>query len=68
MSNVPAAEPPVQEMPHTCAYTMLNDTVCGKPAEYRLSNRNIWLCQYHYAVMLDVLRMKTLRHWFKERG
>jgi hypothetical protein len=66
MSNVPAAEPPVQEMPHTCAYASMNG-MCGKPAEFRMSNRNIWLCQYHYAVMLDVLRMKTLRHWFEEK-
>jgi hypothetical protein len=66
MSNVPAAEPPIQEMPHTCAYTLTNG-LCGKSAEFRMSNRNIWLCQYHYAVMLDVLRMKTLRHWFEEK-
>jgi hypothetical protein len=66
MSNVPAAEPPVQEMPHTCSYASMNG-LCGKPATYRLSNMAVWLCQYHYAVLIDVLRMKTLRAWFEEK-
>lgn len=66
MRDVPAAQPIIQEMPHTCAYTTRNG-MCGKPATFRMANtKNTWLCQYHYAVILDVLRCKTLRSWFEE--
>jgi hypothetical protein len=67
MSNIPAAEPPVQEVPHTCAYVMLNDAVCGKSADFRLNpNKDVWLCPTHYTVLIDVLSLKTLRSWFEE--
>lgn len=67
MTNVPAAEPPVQEMPHTCAFTTHTGQLCGQVAEYRMPGKQqTYLCQSHYVLVLDVLRAKTLRSWFEE--
>lgn len=69
MSNIPAAEPPVQEMPHTCIFTTQTGQICSQIAEYRMPGKQqTWLCQRHYALVLDVLRVKTLRRWFEEKG
>jgi hypothetical protein len=67
MSNIPAAEPPVQEMPHACAYTAQGKP-CGRPAAYRLNTASkAYLCAYHYSVLLNTLRTQASQRWFEDK-
>ena len=69
MSNVQPARQ-LEELKRICHYTTQNG-ICGKPTEYCFhasESGKLYLCSYHYGVLMAAMSMLNVDRWPDERG